>query len=142
MTPDDRAALVAQLIDHEGLRLTAYLDSVGKITVGVGRNLSDRPITRELALTWLDEDIDLGVQELTATFPWFADLDPVRQRALIDMHVNIGLGRLRGFRKMLAAIEAGDYRTAAQEMRDSKWAAQVGRRAVTLARMMARGVAA
>lgn len=139
MSPQDRAALTAQLIDHEGLRLTAYLDTVGKITVGVGRNLSDRPITRELALTWLDEDIDLSTRELTEAFGWFAGLDVVRQRVLIDMHVNLGLGRLRGFRKMLAAIGQRNYPAAAQEMRHSKWANQTGRRAVRLAAMMETG---
>ena len=141
MTPNDRAALTAQLIDHEGLRLTAYLDTVGKITIGVGRNLSDRPITKALALTWLDEDIDLSTRELTDAFGWFAGLDAVRQRVLIDMHVNMGLGRLRGFRKMLAAIGQRNYPVAAQEMRASRWAQQVGRRAVTLAEMMESGEA-
>ena len=68
-------------------------------------------------------------------------LDPARQRVLIDMHINLGLFRLSQFKRMLAAIGQQNYAVAAQEMRASKWAGQVGRRAVTLAAMMADGEA-
>lgn len=141
MTPEDRAALTAQLIDHEGLRLKPYTDTVGKLTVGIGRNLADRGISKQTALDMLDEDIDLSTRELTEAFGWFSSLDPVRQRVLIDMHINLGLFRLRRFSLMLAAIGRKDYQTAAQEMLNSKWREQVGRRAVTLAAMMRDGEA-
>ena len=141
MTPEDRAALTAQLIDHEGLRLKPYTDTVGKLTIGVGRNLADRGISKQTALDMLDEDIDLSTRELTEAFGWFAALDPVRQRVLIDMHINLGMFRLRRFSLMLAAIGRKDYQTAAQEMLNSKWRQQVGRRAITLAAMMRDGEA-
>ncbi|MEL0114284.1 MAG: hypothetical protein VW835_21355, partial [Rickettsiales bacterium] len=123
----------------EGLRLTPYVDTVGKITVGVGRNLSDRGITEAQAYAWLDEDIALAVAELTARFPWFADLDEARRRVLIDMHVNMGIQRLKGFKRMLAALAARNYWRAADEMLASKWATQVHGRAERLARMMRTG---
>ena len=66
-------------------------------------------------------------------------LDEVRQSVLIDMHVNLGLSRLQGFRNTLALIGVGKYEAAAQEMLDSKWAEQVGRRAQRLSRMMSTG---
>lgn len=141
MDATQHAALVEQLMRHEGVRLKPYLDTVGKITIGVGRNLSDRGITKAEALAWLDEDIQLAVTELSRSFPWFAALDPVRQRVLIDMHVNMGLGTLVRFVKMLAAVGRGDYGSAADEMLASKWAAQVGRRAQRLAAMMRTGQA-
>lgn len=139
MTLKDRAALTAQLIDHEGLRLKPYTDTVGKLTIGIGRNLSDRGITEAEARAMLDADIDLSTQELTESFGWFAGLDVTRQRVLIDMHVNLGLYRLRRFSLMLAAIGRKDYTAAAQEMLASKWRTQVGRRALTLAQMMKDG---
>jgi len=43
------------------------------------------------------------------------------------------------FEKMLAALKIGDWDTAANEMRNSRWAEQVGQRAVTLATMMREG---
>lgn len=139
MTGAARQALVAQLVQHEGLRLKPYTDTVGKLTIGVGRNLSDRGITEAEAMAMLDADIDLSVRELTESFGWFAGLDPVRQRVLIDMHVNLGLWRLRRFSLMLAAVARGDYQTAAQEMLNSKWRQQVKGRAVRLAQMMRDG---
>ncbi len=139
MTGAGYAALVAQLERHEGKRLFPYLDTVGKWTVGIGRNLTDRGISEADCYRWLREDIDLAIRELTARYAWFPLLDEVRQRVLIDMHVNLGMQRLKGFRKFLAAVERGDWRTAAAEMLDSKWARQVGRRAVTLAEMMRTG---
>jgi len=141
MSPETRAALVEQMVRHEGLRLTPYVDTVGKVTIGVGRNLSDRGIPKAQALAWLDEDIDLAVRELSGALGWFAGLDAVRQRVLIDMHINLGLPRLLQFRKMLAAIGQRNYAVAAQEMRASSWATQVKGRAVTLAEMMASGEA-
>jgi lysozyme len=52
------------------------------------------------------------------------------------MMFNIGKGRLSGFKKMISAIEQGDYEKAAAEMVDSKWYNQVGYRAVRLVGMM------
>ena len=125
MTPDARAALAAQLILHEGLRLKVYTDTLGIPTVGVGRNLRDKGITRDEALDLLSHDIDECVTDL-ATFAWFEALDAVRQRALVDLRFNIGPRRLRGFVKMLAALAVSDYGTAADELRDSVWATQIG----------------
>ena len=41
----DTLALHALLEGHEGRRAFPYRDSVGKLTIGVGRNLSDRGLS-------------------------------------------------------------------------------------------------
>lgn len=138
MTSTDRDALRQQLIAHEGLRLKPYVDSVGKITVGVGRNLSDKGISEAEARLFLDADINNAVLDMT-TFPWFPDLDPVRQRAFVDLCFNMGLPRLRGFSYMLAAAARGDWSACAKELLESRYAEQVGKRARTLARMIETG---
>ena len=124
MTTPDRAALRDQLIAHEGLRLRVYLDTVGKATIGVGRNLVDRGITTDEALMLLDHDVDECDGDLRA-FGWFAALDPVRQRALVDLRFNLGPYRFRGFVKMLDALARQDYAGAAIELASSAWATQV-----------------
>ena len=48
------------------------------------------------------------------------------------MCFNLGRPRLSNFKKFLAALEEGDYEKAAVEMMDSRWASQVGDRAVRL----------
>lgn len=131
----DRERLVAQLIRHEGLRLKPYRDSVGKLTIGVGRNLSDVGITREEALFLLDNSLDIAIRGC-ATFPWFAGLSPVRQRVIVDMFFNLGAARFRLFGRMIHALAIGHFDVAADEMLGSRWAAQVGDRARDLAQMM------
>ncbi len=140
MTSTDREALREQLRLHEGVRLFPYVDSVGKITIGCGRNLSDKGISEAEARQFLDADINNAILDM-ATFPWFATLDPVRQRALVDLCFNIGLPRLRGFRKMLDACARQEWTRAAHELLDSTYAEQVGKRARTLAHMLKTGEA-
>jgi lysozyme len=133
--------LVEQLIRHEGLRLFPYLDSATppRITIGVGRNLTDVGISRDEAIMLLMRDIDEATADLERSFLWFAGLSEARRHALIDMRFNLGPTRFRGFRATLAALAKGDYATAAVQMRASLWARQVGKRAETLARMVEKG---
>ena len=126
------------LIRHEGLRLKPYLDSVGKLTIGIGRNLDDRGITKDKALYLLKNDIENSIQDLK-TFRWFDGLDQVRKEALIDMMFNLGRYRFNKFQKMIKALEEKDYLKASQEMLNSKWREQVGHRAIELARMIESG---
>ena len=89
--------LADQLIRHEGLMLKPYRDSLGILTIGVGRNLDDVGITREEALMMLDHDIDVARADLARVFPWTQDLDPVRRDALTNMAFNMGIDGLLAF---------------------------------------------
>jgi len=146
VSPDDRAALRAQLRRHEGTgpmrqgRFLPYRDTVGKLTIGYGRNLEDVGISQAEADFQLENDLDDRARMLASLLPWFSALDAVRQRALVDMAF-MGTAKLLTFRKMLAALGQGDYATAAAEARDSLWATQGGARAVTVARMLETGEA-
>lgn len=135
----DRDRLRAQLIRHEGLRLRPYEDSVGKITIGCGRNIEDAGISRQEADVLLDNDIDACINDLI-TFPWFVALDPVRQCALVDMRFNLGGQGFRKFVRMIHALEHGEYTRAAEHMLASKWAVQVKGRARRLAHMVKTGI--
>lgn len=135
----DRDAMVRQLRLHEGERLNPYRCTAGKLTIGIGRNLEDRGITREESAYLLANDIAAEDRELLRALPWVATLDEVRQRVLLDMAFNMGIVGLLGFKRTLATIQAGDYQAAATMMLDSRWAKQVGQRAERLSRMMATG---
>jgi lysozyme len=134
-----RAQLRAQLITHEGLRLTCYTDTVGKRTIGVGRNLDDVGITRLEALRLLDNDLDRVEAQARHAFPWFDGLDEARQDVILNMLFNLGLGGLQTFKKFLNCVSQGRYEDAAREMLASKWATQVGQRAQDLAQQMRTG---
>ena len=112
------------------------------MTIGVGRNLDDRGITREEALHLLENDIEDCRRDCMVIFGGqdrWEQFSPVRQRVLVDMRFNLGASGLRSFSRMLAAVKAHQYDRAADEMKSSRWATQVGRRAVTLERMMREG---
>jgi lysozyme len=135
----ERAELRDQLMRHEGRNLKPYADTVGKLTIGYGRNLTDVGISEAEAQLLLDHDIETAESELGSVFPWTTALDPIRLRVLIDMAFNMGIAGLRTFKRFLAAVETGDYQTAAADMLESRWARQVGKRAQTLAWMMRDG---
>lgn len=130
--------LFDMLIKHEGLVLKPYQCPAGKTTIGVGRNLEDNGIDEREAMFLLSNDVARCYEE-AGQFAWFAHLNDFRQEVVISMIFNLGISRFKGFRKTIAALEAGDYDTAAKEMLDSRWAQQVGKRADELAEIMKSG---
>ena len=131
--------LKALLKRHEGWRNHPYEDTTGVLSIGVGRNLDDRGLSDEEVTFLLYNDIYLSQSELMQTFDWFQLLNEARQDAIISMHFNLGLTRLLKFKKTLAALSDGDFLTASEEMLDSKWADQVGQRAIELSAMVRTG---
>jgi lysozyme len=128
-----------QLELHEDRRTKPYVDTVGKITIGVGRNLTDKGLSDSEIDYLLMNDIRECTDDLK-TFLWWDDLDDVRRNVLIDMRFNLGPSRFRQFKATLAAVAMGDYVTASDQMRKSKWYRQVKGRGERLARMMSTGL--
>ncbi len=120
----DRATLVDQIIAHEGVRRFPYLDTRGKTSIGVGRNLTDVGISHAEALVLLNDDLDVAITDL-AGFGWFRTLDAVRQTALVDLRFNVGGAGFRSFSRMIAALTIGDYAEAARQLQTSAWATEV-----------------
>jgi len=123
----------------EGLKLFPYQDTVGKWTIGYGRNLSDTGLRHSEAVKMLDNDIDTAMHDLFSTYPWAEDLSAPRQAVLINMVFNLGLTKFSGFANTLKAVERGQYANAANGMRASLWARQVKGRAERLAKQMETG---
>lgn len=128
------------LIHDEGIRLKPYVCPAGKLTIGVGRNIEDNGISLDEAMHLLESDIERTRSELRRTDFWsFVADDPVRSAVLINLCFNIGLSRLLGFKKMIAAIKAKDWGRAADEMKNSLWYRQTGNRARRLVEEMRTG---
>ena len=140
MTDADRRALRVSVMQHEGLRLKPYHDTVGKITIGYGRNLADVGISKHEAALLLDADLEQAEADCRASFDWFAALDGVRQGVIVEMSFNMGITKLREFVRTVRAVKEGRYLAAADHMLESRWAQQVGARAQTLAQRMRTGV--
>lgn len=156
----DRAILEQELIRDEGERLKAYRDTKGKWTIGIGRNLDDVgtvPLTRTKADVLangvnpaeIDQlfayDINRTANDLDSHLPWWRKLDPVRQRVMLNMCFNMGIGNaahgLCSFVNTLGMIQRGEYSRAADAMLKSEWAREVGIRAQRLSNMMRDGKA-
>ena len=136
----NRQRLITSLIEHEGVRNLVYEDSVGILTIGIGHNVEEVPLTSAAIEFICNDDINIAVAELDREWNhWKRDLSEARQNVVIEMVFNLGWPRFSKFKKTIQAIKDKDYDKAADEMLDSKWAEQVGRRAENLAKQMRTG---
>jgi|TARA_R100000988_G_scaffold101263_1_gene73803 lysozyme len=134
--------LIEELIKDEGYKYEIYLDHLGYPTFGVGHLVLETdeehgqpvgtPVSEERIRECLSKDIDIVCDELDMKDPWWRNLDDNRQRVMANMCFNLGHPRLSNFKKFIGAMQISDWETAAVEMMDSKWAGQVGNRAIRL----------
>lgn len=135
----NRERLKGQLIHDEGVRASAYKDTEGYLTIGVGRLIDEGKggkLRADEIEYLLDNDIDSAINQAVTRFDWYAELSGVRKEIIINMVFNLGLEGVGKFKNMIKAIERGDYVQAAAEMLNSKWAGQVGQRAIRLSEAM------
>lgn len=132
-------ALVKELTRDEALRLKPYRCTAGKLTIGIGRNLDDVGISATEAEFLCRNDVADVLAGLDREIPWWRNLDEIRQRVLVNMGFNLGVKGLLAFKNTIELVRCGKYLDAAQHMMESKWAKQVGPRAVRLATMMRDG---
>jgi GH24 family phage-related lysozyme (muramidase) len=130
------AQQLTELQGDEGLRLLVYDDATGKPigpgtrvighpTIGWGRCLDLHGLSEAEAHALLSNDIAVIEAQLQQAFPWWSSLDAVRQGAITNLTFGVGLAGVKKFTHMLAALAARDYNTAANELNNSLWAAQV-----------------
>jgi lysozyme len=138
--------LIDTLKRHEGVKHFAYRDSLGILTIGCGRNISNSPINKGIGVSddeidyMLQNDIERTIKELSREYPWFNDMEEgARRDAIINMHFNLGRARFAGFKKAIGHMEMGDHDQAALEFLDSRWAKQVKGRAIEVTDMIKTG---
>lgn len=122
-----------QDIEREEKRVPyGYYDSRGYLTCGIGFLIDKERggrIPDAVMNFWLDYILDQIDEEMDTAFPWWRKQPDNVQRALAQMCYQIGLPKLLGFKKMLAALQAGNYGAAKIEGLDSAWAKQTPARA-------------
>jgi len=147
MTKDELIEIVKEdLIRHEGYVAEIYLDSENLPTFGIGHLVTEddmeyswpvgTPVTDERILDVFHKDCDIAYKDACALVLNFAGQAPDAQRVLVNMAFNLGRNRLSKFKNMLKAVNEGKYLVAANEMIDSKWYSQVGRRSQELVDIM------
>lgn len=135
----DREKLAAQLERDEGRRSRMYLDSVGKYTIGVGFNLSDRELPDCIIDALLDWCIGEVQHDLDRALPWWRTMNDARQNALANLCFQLGIVKLLAFKNSLALLQAGRWDAAADAFLDSLWAKQVPNRAKRITDMIRKG---
>ena len=127
--------IIEMLRKHEGVETHAYKCTADKTTIGVGRNIDPNGgigLSNDEIDYLLANDVERVDAELFQVFSWYDDLDDPRKDAIMDMCFNMGLPRLMQFKKALGAMSAKNYDSAAVEFLDSRWAKQVGQRAISI----------
>jgi len=120
--------LIAKIVEHEGIRTSAYQDSLGYWTIGIGRLIDARKggrLTTDECFFLLENDIKSVKSELVR-YSWYNKQNETRKGVLIEMAFNLGTKGLVNFKKMIACIDSGNFEGAVKEMADSKWATQIG----------------
>ena len=126
--------LVDRIKKHEGFVGMPYNDSLDIPTIGYGTKL---PITEHEAELLLKSRMYQKKDELERAEPFIKELPKEKQDILLEMSYQLGVGGLLKFRKMWKALKKFNYKEAAKEMLDSRWAKQTPSRAEELAKLMA-----
>jgi len=125
-----------QLLSDEGVVLHPYHDSRGFLTIGAGHNLDAKPISHIAALVILNDDINDAKLELIARWPWMLTIGDARLGAFVNLVFNLGIAGVAGFKKAIAAAQAGQWDTVSAEILNSVYATQVGNRATRIAQQL------
>ena len=142
--------LKEQIKRHEGEVLEIYEDSLGYLTLGVGHLIQPHdsehgqpagtPVSQEVVDMYYADDFDKHVEETIHVCEnnniVFDALPENIQHVLVNMCFNLGANRLGKFRNMLYAVSTSDWKEMANQMEDSRWFGQVGRRSVELQQMV------
>lgn len=135
MTPADIA--LPRIKAAEGYRGQAYRDTRGFLTIGYGSNIdagwSEPFASAVCSLQIANAEADCDGQS------WYVGADVVRQSVLVELVFNMGVAKLLTFTHMIAALNAQDWSTAADELQNSVWFHQVGTRGPKLVTLLRNG---
>jgi lysozyme len=121
----------------EVVKYHPYMDTIGNVKIGYGRNL-DNGINLDEAQLMFKNDYDRTVKELENQ-DWYTIQPQGVKFALINMNFNIGIEKLLEFHEMITSLKKKDYNLAADASLNSLWANKVGRRAVDIAKLIRDG---
>lgn len=139
----DRGKQRELLTYFEGRRRSAYQDSKGYWTIGIGRCIDERlkcGLADDEIDILLDHDIERIEHGLIQSYPVFFLLNKPRRAAIVDLAFSMGLAALADFAPTFKHLEQGQFEDAAAHIAATKWAKDVGpRRAEPICQMIRTG---
>ena len=133
---------------HEGVRTSMYLDSLGKATIGIGHLIKPHERERyaegvEISMDEVEELFEMDLNRAAAGAESLIkecighDLPPHIEEVILEMVYQLGTQGVRNFKKFWKALRVKDWKTAASEMKDSRWHKQTTKRCESLAEIVA-----
>ena len=140
--------LKARVQDHEGLRTSVYLDTLGKKTVGIGHLVQPHEMERfaegvEIPMDEIMEIFEMDLNRAAAGADMLIqenvghDLPQHVGEVILEMVFQLGTTGVSKFKKFWKALRVKDWKKAAAEMKDSRWHSQTPRRCESLAEIVA-----
>jgi len=141
-------ALKARVQDHEGLRTSVYLDTLGKKTVGIGHLVQPHEMERfaegvEIPMDEIMEIFEMDLNRAAAGADMLIqenvghDLPQHVGEVILEMVFQLGTTGVSKFKKFWKALRVKDWKKASAEMKDSRWHSQTPRRCESLAEIIA-----
>jgi lysozyme len=134
--------LMEELKIDEGCKYEIYNDHLGYATFGVGHLVREddpehgqplgTPIDEDRVREAFEQDLDSVRRDCLRLYDSFTELPDDCQLIIANMMFNLGYPRLSKFKMMKAAVEAGEWDEAANQMESSRWYRQVPNRAQRL----------
>jgi len=142
----DIEILKKELIQDEGVKYEVYLDHLGYKTFGIGHLCkatdpeNDFEVGQEVSKERVDEcflaDIEQVIEDCTILYDEFYTLPDEAQLIIANMMFNLGRPRLSKFIRMRENVIKSNWKSAEEEMRNSRWFDQVPNRAERLCTRM------
>ena len=114
--------LINSVKENEGYRKMVYKDSLGIDTIGYGFAIKDLELDEDICEEILGRKLTRLIDKVNAKWSWVADLPQEAQHIIYEMCYQMGISGVSKFKKTLLFFESREFRMAAKEMLDSKWA--------------------
>ena len=129
----DFKALIERLKVNEGFRSSVYQCSLGFDTIGYGFAIKDLELTEKEAEYLLANRVSQKHLHLLDNLDWYSDMPPEVQGVILEMVYQLGFTGFTKFKKAISNMKDKNWKDAATEMLDSRWAKQTPNRANQLA---------
>ena len=116
MNPESRHKLKNLLVQHVKFHQFPYTNVNGHLTIGLGRNLSDRGISPTEAIPLLDDDIFYFMGKLSHHLPFFDEMNDVRKIILINMCFDLGVRGVLECTDLLRSLKNKEWEETSREI--------------------------
>ena len=124
--------LLKKIKEHEGFRPRVYKCTEGYDTIGYGFAIKDLELDEDIAEEILLRKLEKLIKRIRDKFDWLDTVPHEVQGVLVNMSYQMGVTGVSKFKKALHAMQMFQWKIAADELLDSRWAKQTPNRAKEL----------